>query len=147
MHLTSARLLADEVKAELERLAASVESLERKKRDAFFDVWRTVYSISLQTTVALLQSYNSGLLQPQHGLQGHAGVINSQAHALITVAIGQKQGATTVQRLQTPENKHVIIAMSTQTAPQPTHMPIVTRAPRLSGTHPRRACGGEELNA
>ena len=45
MHLTFARLLADEVKAELERLAASVESLERKKRDAFFDVWRTVYSI------------------------------------------------------------------------------------------------------
>jgi len=35
MHMTSARLLADEVKAELERLAASVETLERKKRDLF----------------------------------------------------------------------------------------------------------------
>ena len=35
MHMTSARLLADEVKAELERLAVSVETLERKKRDIF----------------------------------------------------------------------------------------------------------------
>ena len=34
MHLASARLLADEVKQEVEQLAASVESLERKKRDA-----------------------------------------------------------------------------------------------------------------
>ena len=33
MHLASARLLADEVKQEVEQLAASVESLERKKRD------------------------------------------------------------------------------------------------------------------
>jgi hypothetical protein len=33
MHMTSARLLADEVKGELERLAVSDESLERKKRD------------------------------------------------------------------------------------------------------------------
>jgi len=38
MHMTSARLLADEVKAELERLAVSVESLERKNKDAFFFV-------------------------------------------------------------------------------------------------------------
>jgi hypothetical protein len=37
MHLASARLLADEVKQEVEQLAASVESLERKKRDA--SVW------------------------------------------------------------------------------------------------------------
>jgi hypothetical protein len=35
MHLTSARLLADEVKGELERLAASNETLERKRRDTF----------------------------------------------------------------------------------------------------------------
>jgi hypothetical protein len=34
MHLASARLLADEVKQEVEQLAASVESLERKKRDS-----------------------------------------------------------------------------------------------------------------
>ncbi len=34
MHMTSARLLADEVKGELERQAASTESLERKKKDA-----------------------------------------------------------------------------------------------------------------
>ena len=34
MHLASARLLADEVKQEVGQLAASVESLERKKRDA-----------------------------------------------------------------------------------------------------------------
>ena len=33
MHLASARLLADEVKQEVEQLAASVESLERKKHD------------------------------------------------------------------------------------------------------------------
>ena len=33
MHLASARLLVDEVKQEVEQLAASVESLERKKRD------------------------------------------------------------------------------------------------------------------
>ena len=33
MHMTSARLLADEVKGELERQAASTESLERKKKD------------------------------------------------------------------------------------------------------------------
>jgi hypothetical protein len=35
MHLTSARLLADEVKGELERLAVSIECLERKKRDTY----------------------------------------------------------------------------------------------------------------
>ena len=35
MHLASARLLADEVKQEVEQLAASVESLERKKRDPY----------------------------------------------------------------------------------------------------------------
>ena len=34
MHMTSAQLLADEVKGELERQAASTESLERKKKDA-----------------------------------------------------------------------------------------------------------------
>jgi hypothetical protein len=33
MHLASARLLADEVKQEVEQLAASVESLERRNRD------------------------------------------------------------------------------------------------------------------
>ncbi len=36
MHLTSARLLADEVKAELEELAGSDDSLERMKRDGTF---------------------------------------------------------------------------------------------------------------
>ena len=35
MHLDSARLLADEVKGELERLATSAESLERKKKDPY----------------------------------------------------------------------------------------------------------------
>ena len=34
MHMTSAQLLADEVKGEMERQAASTESLERKKKDA-----------------------------------------------------------------------------------------------------------------
>jgi hypothetical protein len=34
MHMTSAQLLADEVKGQLERQAASTESLERKKKDA-----------------------------------------------------------------------------------------------------------------
>jgi hypothetical protein len=37
MHMTSARLLADEVKGELERQAASTESLERLKKDASAD--------------------------------------------------------------------------------------------------------------
>ena len=34
MHVTSARLLADEVRKELQQLAASTQSLDRKKRDA-----------------------------------------------------------------------------------------------------------------
>ena len=34
MHVTSARLLADEVRGELQQLAASTQSLDRKKRDA-----------------------------------------------------------------------------------------------------------------
>ena len=47
MHLASARLLADEVKQEVEQLAASVESLERKKRDitaqAYYDFSAKIY--------------------------------------------------------------------------------------------------------
>jgi hypothetical protein len=35
MHMTSARLLADEVRGELQQLAASSESLDRNKRDTF----------------------------------------------------------------------------------------------------------------
>ena len=38
MHLASARLLADEVKQEVEQLATSAESLERKKRDVSLSV-------------------------------------------------------------------------------------------------------------
>ena len=43
MHLASARLLADEVKQEVEQLAASVESLERKKLDASVQYDKTTY--------------------------------------------------------------------------------------------------------
>ena len=43
MHLASARLLADEVKQEVEQLAASVESLERKKRDISLQYDKTTY--------------------------------------------------------------------------------------------------------
>ena len=43
MHLASARLLADEVKQEVEQLAASVESLERKKRDSSAQVKEGAY--------------------------------------------------------------------------------------------------------
>jgi len=43
MHLASARLLADEVKQEVEQLAASVESLERKKRDSSAQLEKGAY--------------------------------------------------------------------------------------------------------
>jgi hypothetical protein len=43
MHLASARLLADEVKQEVEQLAASVESLERKKRDVSVQFYKGLY--------------------------------------------------------------------------------------------------------
>jgi hypothetical protein len=57
---------------------------------------------------ALLLRLMRLLLEAQHALQGQACVIDSHAHALVTVSVRQKQRLAVVQRLQAPGIRCVI---------------------------------------
>ena len=88
MHLTSARLLADEVKGELERLAASVESLERKKRDTFADA-----SDALQKFSAKINEECGAILERHRGTGAADYVKDTAFRGLVSEILNMKSWA------------------------------------------------------
>jgi hypothetical protein len=88
MHLTSARLLADEVKGELERLAASIKSLERKKRDA------TAYdSDALQKFSAKINEECGAILERHRGTDAADYVKDNTFRGLVSEILNMKSWA------------------------------------------------------
>jgi hypothetical protein len=91
-------------------------------------------------------------LHPRHGVQRCGCGVDCQAHAAIAVTEGQQERAAVVQRLQAPDSKQVSKTSARQLGitiegQLVTYMPMVTRAPRSRGTHPRTAYGNEGENA
>jgi hypothetical protein len=88
MHLTSARLLADEVKGELERLAASIESLERKKRDTFANA-----SDALQKFSAKINEECGAILERHRGTDAADYVKDNTFRGLVSEILNMKSWA------------------------------------------------------
>jgi hypothetical protein len=103
MHLTSAQLLADEVKGELERQAASTESLERKKKDLF--AWQ---SDVLQVFCSKINAHCEAIVERHRSTDAADYVNDNTFRGLVSDILNMKSWAQEMWQLWLKdESRHI----------------------------------------
>jgi len=105
MHMTSAQLLADEVKGELERQAASTESLERKKRD--LSAWEPAL---LQVFCSKINAHCEAIVERHRSTDAADYVNDSIFRGLVSDILNMKSWAQEMWQLWLKdESKYIVV--------------------------------------